>query len=518
MNIIVLDSTRIPWSPNDPDALGGGEESLVCLTREFAARGHQVQVQWLHGPLRDAVSGIPYGPMASAACDVAIGHHLPEGVGHLQAGRRLLWTCQVDRPFHPQAFDQVVVHSDFLRRGLSAFLPAIADRLTVIPDGYDPSLFPDDIVRDPQLVLHASSPDRGLWQLLDCWADVAAARPEAQLLCTYGWDLFLACGGSVAFKTALETKIAALPRVRMTRVSRVEAHRLYRAAGVWAYFCTGGSSSSERDQGACGGRRTGRAAVGGDARNGPIGPPCDTPAAFTAALIEALDPSVQATLRAAMGPHPLAQTWSEVADAWERTMAMPIAPLASKLLSMPSTPMALMPTAQTVGADLAVRQLIGEWAHLRQVTAPTIDPTLGIPTPPPPPTGSDGLVIGWSLEDTTQPVAELLRAHHIAPETPVLCIVSTRTLAGRARANASGRGGNWWNASGRRRNRHPGDAHRARRARHFGHRVPLYTVGHRAAGYAARAPYASPAADLVRLYDGARRRDHAPQDVAFAPQ
>ncbi len=457
--------TAFPWTPDQPDDLGGGEEA-ICLLADalYATNEHTVEVFWSQPTIArpaDPASfcfGVPfrhYSELQPGAYDLAIFRKIPEPAQRV-APVQVLWTDQAERPFPADAFEHVVVASQFLKRTLAGLVPAAADRITVLPDGYDPTLFPADAERDPHLVLHASSPDRGLLQLLDCWPEVAQARPDARLVITYGWDLYLGCGGDPNLKAEVDARLSVLPRVTMARVSRAEAHRLFATAGVWAYYCTGGEffcQSAVKAQ--VGGAVPVVRPWGGMHETVWSGLRGDTPAEFTRALIEALDPERQAALRAAIGSRCVCganigfvnglwrhtiqpntdcdhevrlgvpRTWASLAPEWLALATKPVAPLASKLVAVPPTPAGLLPNPMERGAEAAVRQLVQEWMQRTGVTIPFVDPALPLPFPPSP--TRDGLVLGWTLEDDPGTPRDLFAKLNPPPGIAILALVSTGT-------------------------------------------------------------------------------------------
>lgn len=229
------------WSPKKPDEHGGAEEGLVHLARALAARGHQVRVGW------DQPTSVEDGPVAYLPYS-ALGRHYDaciylttaEMVQPDVARASILWTYQA-RPVPWVPFSRIVPCSQFLARYFTSLHEGSDARIRIIPYGYDPGVLLSEPrpPREPNLVIHTASPDRGLTTLLRVWPEVLAARPDAKLHVTYGWDLFLRCGGSEGIKREVEL-LMQHPGVTMGRLSYRMIHEAFNRAGVWAYYCTGG--------------------------------------------------------------------------------------------------------------------------------------------------------------------------------------------------------------------------------------------------------------------------------------
>ena len=442
MNIALITiPTRVPWHPNDPETWGGSEAEPVLLTRALKAAGHEVTVYWSHGETVDDAGGISYRPYPTTelTVDCAIYHNCQQPFPTIVAGRRILWTYQAIG-FDARWFDWVVTHTDFTRRQLLALVPAAAARIRIIPDGHEP-LEPQTVARDPRLVLHTASPDRGLEQTVQIWGTVHAAQPAARLRITYGWDKYLAYGGDRAVCDRVAAIVAADPSITMQRATAVEMRALYAEAGIWAYYCTGNEAFSHA---AIQAQLAGAIPVvrPQQALHETVwsGLTVPTLEGYTHALIEALGYERQTALRAAQeallaAGQPTVKRWSEVADLWAPLLVDPAPALSSKLMDIPETPRGLVADVARLAQDALIR-LIQEWAQAFQVKAPYIDPTLGIPSPPAP---HDGLVVGWALEDHPDGWRAAMAQWPMPNHSPVLILTSQGPWRGALRRRALGR-------------------------------------------------------------------------------
>ena len=441
MNIaLIINPVTGGWTPNDDNTWGGGGEAVVFWARALSTRGHIVHIFWdqttTHDHADDRIQYYTYADCRDGY-DVAIYRKCPELYRTNRAKCSILWTDQV-RTFDATGFHGIVVASPFLSRSLGNLLPGLASVVQVIPDGYDALAFQKEPapLRVPQLVLHASSPDRGLATLLNLWPEILAERPTAQLAIAYGWDVFDRCHGSSALKQSIITAVERLPTesVSLRRYSYADMQQMFRTAGLWAYYCTGGEFFCQSAI---------KAQVGGAV---PVVRPfgalhqtvfsgikADTPQQFVQALCMALDPEHQTILRKeltlSISQVACVRTWDQVAEAWEQLLlASPSVPL-THIPPTPETPMGLIPQPVAIGMQ-AVQQAVTEWLNgLTAASNVWVDPALdlslarsGQPLIYNPDVPIDVAIIGWSLEDT-----------HLDPRTsmdaipdgiPVLCFTS----------------------------------------------------------------------------------------------
>ena len=183
-------------------ALGGSETALIQAARALAVQGHTVTVlnNCAHPGMHDGVWYLParsFLPRAAATIyDVFIvsrfaGFFLVP----IKAGLKVLWNH--DTLDQPQALRQVAdridmffVLSRFHRDHFLTRIPALEDRMVVTRNGVDFDLIDrcaHGVAKDPNKIIYASRPERGLKVLLEnIWPELSAARPEARLyICGY---------------------------------------------------------------------------------------------------------------------------------------------------------------------------------------------------------------------------------------------------------------------------------------------------------------------------------------------
>lgn len=102
-------------------------------------------------------------------------------------------------------------------------IPVNNPKTFILPHGYDPEKVKPG-KKIPKQCLYASSPDRGLYQLLEIWPKVVEAHPDAQLIITYGGE------GHID-----------VPNVMfMGEVDEETMNELYATSDLWLHPCTGG--------------------------------------------------------------------------------------------------------------------------------------------------------------------------------------------------------------------------------------------------------------------------------------
>ncbi|MDY6851671.1 MAG: glycosyltransferase family 4 protein [Thermodesulfobacteriota bacterium] len=196
-----------PFDGDTPDqrALGGSETALVQAARALAKRGHRVTV--FNNCARPGVfDGVTYlhrrefvKRFMAAGFDVFI---VSRFFGFfsvpIRADLKILWNHDtLDRPAALRPFldciDIFFALSGFHRDNFLTRIPSLADRIFVTRNGIDPVLIDQavkGVSKDPNKIIYASRPERGLKILLDdIWPKLIQARPGLTLyLCGYKVD------------------------------------------------------------------------------------------------------------------------------------------------------------------------------------------------------------------------------------------------------------------------------------------------------------------------------------------
>jgi glycosyltransferase involved in cell wall biosynthesis len=206
------------WEPTDT-RLGGTERGVVEWAEELAGRGHTVHV-YRNGRQGDSVfhGGVYYDPreLYLGGSDVCINVKSPEMAS---SGPTIFYTNDVDADKQDLSKYGAVIHiSEWAKENI----PVNNPNVFVVPHGYDPDkIYPERKVS--QRVLYASSPDRGLVELLRVWPEVGRFHPGAQLMVTYGADFDM------------------MPRVNfLGEVGEEQMDELYRTSEIWCHPASGG--------------------------------------------------------------------------------------------------------------------------------------------------------------------------------------------------------------------------------------------------------------------------------------
>lgn len=435
MNLaLYCNPVRGGWTPADKATWGGSEESLTYFAEAFARRGHAVTVFYDGEPLEQA--GVQYRNRSEAkpGFDALLAFKCPEA-GHLRlAPLQVLWEVE-ERPFDPDPFHLIAPCSDYLKRYIAAAVPRAIEKLRTVPLGFEPREFPaNPPPREPNLVLHTASPDRGLLTLLDLWPAVLKARPDTKLLVTHGWDLFEKYGGSPYLRRELETRLLSLPgnSVTMRRLSAEDMAAAYFRAAVWAYWCDGGEQfclSAVKAQ-----------VAGAMPVVKPWGALHDT--VWSGRKVSSREDFVSALLDSLAHPEtpstdsPWCRTWDSLAEEWEELLSTPQnAAVSSYVRLTPEAPPFARPAGWQAGP--ALFQFVGDFVRETQPQRLWLDPSLGLPGGNVGlPSEADAVVLGWTLEDAPQGPRDLMTAMGLQPGTAVLALASCGTWRAGVRRRA----------------------------------------------------------------------------------
>ncbi len=242
------------WGPSSLEkGIGGSEEAVIRLAREWALKGWNVVVynncgtEEILDPACDS-GRVVYKPFwefnPKDKQDVFISWRDPLVFDYeINAPIRLLDLHDV-----PNLLDytskriknitRIMVKTMFHRN----LLPTIPNgKISVVGHGVDASEFDANVPRARHQVVYTSSYDRGLEHLLDIWPDVIAEIPDARLLVAYGWDLFDKIQGGnkerMAWKDKMVEKMAHPSINEVGRLSHKDVARLMKSSDVFAYPC-----------------------------------------------------------------------------------------------------------------------------------------------------------------------------------------------------------------------------------------------------------------------------------------
>lgn len=204
------------WGSYPPDvldrenagALGGGEQCALRTSFGLAARGHEVVYASVATP--GEYKGVRFIPvhrglptfLKEGPWDAIVSWSAPYALRWGQDGESRVMVQQLnDLMIWDRWWEYVDVVAGASRHHMAAlqgWAPKEALRAcawTWVPNGVDPTLFPEAAVRlpaeRPMWVGHWSSPDRALFHLLDAWPAIHRAVPAARLRVYYKVQGFL---------------------------------------------------------------------------------------------------------------------------------------------------------------------------------------------------------------------------------------------------------------------------------------------------------------------------------------
>ena len=193
--------TEKVWDPNVAmeKGVGGSEEAVINLSKEFAKKGWNVTVynNCGHGGVFD---GVTYKPFWSYNYrdkqDVTIFWRHPKPVDYVGD-----WAGKIFVDLH-----DVVPQGEFTEERLKKITKIMVktkahrvlfsnvpdEKFSIIPNGIDPSLFEKKVEKNPYLILNTSSADRHLDATLDVFEELIERQPEKpwKLAWYYGWGVY----------------------------------------------------------------------------------------------------------------------------------------------------------------------------------------------------------------------------------------------------------------------------------------------------------------------------------------
>ena len=274
-NVLISDS----WGEVTPEAfnrgIGGREGALIYLSREWAKRGHEVTsfVNVDKGKRFDQgyegnfpyIGYHEYVPLnltkpilANFDYDVAIAWECPSIFEDERIRDRVGLTITEMQVAHLSGKEESALEDycdvlavlsqwagDLL---LHSGINFPEDRVKVFPNGVDISRYPlttfkeklNSPVEDDPKFVYSSSPDRGLWQLLESWPYIREEFPKAELSVCYGvtkWTEHLKWAHNRAGEMAVEIdRLIKQPGVTdLGKIGQDKLAQLQLDADAWLY-------------------------------------------------------------------------------------------------------------------------------------------------------------------------------------------------------------------------------------------------------------------------------------------
>lgn len=246
--VIYAGFTEMPWSPSyaKTKGVGGSEEAVLNLAKQWQKLGWNVTVYCNTGNLGEVDEGVTYRPFWEwnhrDKQDVVIIWRTIKPVDYgINATKILIDLHDVvsEGEFTPERLGKihkVMVKTNFHR----SLFPNIPDeKIAIIPNGMDFELFNQKVKKDQYLIVNTSSPDRSLDVLPELFKRVKEQVPEAKCKWAYGFDLFdkIHSDHSVMMKWSTDTKKAMADAgiENLGRLSQKECAKLYLEGNVLAF-------------------------------------------------------------------------------------------------------------------------------------------------------------------------------------------------------------------------------------------------------------------------------------------
>ena len=192
--------TSKSWNPDVAmkDGVGGSEEAVINLSQKLAQKGWNITVYNNCGK-EGEWNGVKYRHYwkynVKDKQDATILWRHPKPCDYeINSGKIYIDMHDVigDAEFNKarlSKIDKVFVKTNAHR----ILFPSIPDeKIAVIPNGIDPTLFEDKVEKNPYLILNTSSPDRHLDATLDIFEELIKKQPEKpwKLGWYYGWGIY----------------------------------------------------------------------------------------------------------------------------------------------------------------------------------------------------------------------------------------------------------------------------------------------------------------------------------------
>lgn len=240
-------TSRVPggWHPAQLDQfLGGNEETLVEFPRALAKTGHDVTIftdlanaDHYSEKHEGTARWLQMGKFQLADSDrdalVTFKDRGPWFRG-AQAPRRIHWSQDIEHPWAHGVLSQV---NSFVVLGTyhASRMPWVPDdKLLISPLGMT---MPGEsnVLKDPDLMIYTSSPDRGLNTLLQDWGRIKHHHPKLKLVVTYSWSNLDRWGGEGGQRLKAELMgLMGQTDIQKAELNREQMNGLMRAA---TYYC-----------------------------------------------------------------------------------------------------------------------------------------------------------------------------------------------------------------------------------------------------------------------------------------
>ncbi len=235
------------WNPDSAKTgIGGSEEAVINMAKEFKNQGWNVSVYGTHGPEPKEYDGVWYRPWWSLsikeACDIFIAWRDP-GIFELEINspKKYLWLHDTNDPAslterRVKNITKIITLSEWHRN----LYPLIPDsKMLVSRNGILPKHFEEVKEKEPAKIAYTSAPNRGLHCLLEMWPKIREKIPNAELHWAYGWETYDKAAASNPQMQVFKKRVVGLlnqPGVKVHgRIGHEELADLMKTSNIWAY-------------------------------------------------------------------------------------------------------------------------------------------------------------------------------------------------------------------------------------------------------------------------------------------
>lgn len=240
--------TTHEWNPEmaKTKGIGGSEEAVINLSKEWAKQGYNVTVYNNCGTEQMICDGVTYKPFwefnPKDKQDILILWRHPKLLDYeLNVTKIYVDIHDVisKGEFNEKRLaklDSVLLKTNFHR---SLFPNIPDDKITIIPNGMDFGLFNQDIKKDQYLLVNTSSPDRSMDVLPELFKRVKEQVPQARLKWAYGWDIFDNSYSDnqqmTSWRDKIKIEMDEAGIENMGRLSQSDCAKLYLEGNILAY-------------------------------------------------------------------------------------------------------------------------------------------------------------------------------------------------------------------------------------------------------------------------------------------
>lgn len=225
---------------------GGSEEAVINLSKELAELGWEVTVFNRCGPVPVKYGKVIYKPFwmwnYRDVVDVLILWRAPKPLDFDLGAKKVLMDVHDVIPheeFTPERLKRVTKIMVKTKAHRSLYPNVPDEKIAVIPNGQDNSLFKGKVKRDPYLLINTSSPDRSMDVLPELFKRVKERVPQAKLRWAYGWknfdDAFHGDPLRMKWKDEIEAKIKDAGIESLGKLPQKDVAGLYEEGTIFAY-------------------------------------------------------------------------------------------------------------------------------------------------------------------------------------------------------------------------------------------------------------------------------------------